>query len=351
MPDSQEHTIVTPEGVRDGDPLALSGLTARRGRAVLAYADRVAAPGRSADAAAAAFAWFRRAVVEATDPYAVDPERTLLRGARYTAAAHAPRVLPLRARLRGGAAPCELVPELLAARAERELSDADISRLTRHLGRCAPCRAAEERFRLGERAYRDAPDVPPPAPAAEAIMAALLAAAPRPAAETPAPPAPSPEPPPAPEPIPQDPPPPDDVPEEPLPHPIPPVTPPAVDVAAIDREPFVPEPAPGEVRAARIEQVETIAATAPAWAHAEPGHLDAAPATLLAEPASAAYHTTDVRQPTYEFDALPAEAFDLAPQPAARRSAWAMLAVGALVLVVLAALIVVGIAVADVMQS
>src|SRR3954464_6621424 len=200
MQDSTEEqpTIVTPEGVRDGDPAALSGLTTRRGSAVLAYAERVAAPGAATDSAAEAFAWCRRAVVEAADPYAVDPERTLLRGARYTAASHAPRSLPLRARLRSGAAPCELVPELLAARAERELGEADLARLTRHLERCESCRAAEDRFRVGERAYRDAPADPPPPFAARAIMPAPLPGAPtaRAAADPalPAPPAPAPEP-------------------------------------------------------------------------------------------------------------------------------------------------------------
>ncbi|HWV84088.1 MAG TPA: hypothetical protein VNZ62_01475 [Capillimicrobium sp.] len=170
-------SIVTPEGVRDGDPAALSGLTMRRGAAVLAYAEQVTAPGRAVEAAADAFARFRRAVVEAADPRHVDPERTLLRTTRYAAAVRAPRDVALRARLRGGdgPSPCELVPELLAARAERDLGDADQQRLARHLARCAPCRGAEARFRAGERAYRDAPaDVPTPF-ASRAIMAALLA--------------------------------------------------------------------------------------------------------------------------------------------------------------------------------
>ncbi|MBX5440091.1 MAG: zf-HC2 domain-containing protein [Solirubrobacteraceae bacterium] len=170
-------SIVTPEGVRDGDPAVLSGLTVRRGAAVLAYAERVAAPGRAVEAAADAFARFRRAVVEADDPHRVDPERTLLRTTRYAAAVRAPREVALRARLRrgDGPSPCELVPELLAARAEGDLGDADLQRLARHLARCAPCRGAEQRFRAGERAYRDAPDEVPAPFASRAIMAALLA--------------------------------------------------------------------------------------------------------------------------------------------------------------------------------
>jgi hypothetical protein len=199
MPDAQP-SLVTPEGVRDGDPAALSGLTTRRGAAVLAYTEQVARPGRSVDAAAEAFAQFRHAVVAAADPYDVDPERTLLRTTRFAAAAVAPTTVPLRSRLRGttGPSPCERIPELLAARAENELSIADQDRLSRHLLRCAGCSATEARFRAGERAYRAAPDVPPVAFAARAIMEALLHAAPGTttpeAAETAEPPAPTPEP-------------------------------------------------------------------------------------------------------------------------------------------------------------
>jgi hypothetical protein len=186
MPDAQP-SLVTPEGVRDGDPAALSGLTTRRGAAVLAYTEQVARPGRSVDAAAEAFARFRHAVVAATDPYDVDPERTLLRTTRFAAAAVAPTTVPLRSRLRGttSPSPCERIPELLAARAENELSIADQDRLSRHLLRCAGCSATEARFRAGERAYRAAPDVPPVAFAARAIMEALLHAAPSPGATTP----------------------------------------------------------------------------------------------------------------------------------------------------------------------
>jgi hypothetical protein len=56
------------------------------------------------------------------------------------------------------------------------------------------------------------------------------------------------------------------------------------------------------------------------------------------------------RQETYEFDALPEDAFDLeepAPEPRRRRSPWAILAIVVLVLLVIAALAVVGVAVSD----
>jgi hypothetical protein len=393
MPDSHEQqTLVTPEGVRDGDPAALSGLTTRRGSAVLAYAQRVASPERSVDAAAAALAWFRRAVVEAADPYAVDPERTLLRGARYAAAARAPRQLPLRARLRGGSAACQLVPELLAARAERELGPADRQRLGHHLDRCAGCRLAEERFRAGERAYRDAATAPPPPDVARAMMVALLAAAPnartvgdtaRPAAAQSATPEPA--------------------------HAHPAGAPPADSAPAADPEPtgeagrFEPEPTgDGQYRAARLRPVEeqsaadrpdgdaldraddglgrtmpftpvdalddpahlggepdpfghaasavapppapTIRVTQRAWPPATHGDAAMAVAEPLGEPAA---HLVQERQPTYEFDALPADAFDVSGEPVSerRRSPLAVAAVILLVLVVAAALAVTAVAV------
>jgi hypothetical protein len=179
MTDQAELFIVTPDGVRDGDAGALRGLVDRRGAAVLAYTERVAAPGLAVDAAAQAFASFRGAVVAAGDPTALDPERTLLRGTRYAAAAVAPVDRPLRARVRGDRpAACAIVPELLVARAERDLGDADGRRLSRHLDRCGACRSVERRFRAGEHAYRDAPDAPPPPQAAVAILQALVDAAP-----------------------------------------------------------------------------------------------------------------------------------------------------------------------------
>jgi hypothetical protein len=313
-------SLVTPEGVRDGDPAALSGLTTRRGAAVLAYAEQVARPGRSVDAAAEAFAQFRRAVVAADDPYDVDPERTLLRGTRFAAAAAAPRELPLRVRLRGsGPSPsaCELVPELLAARAEEELSAADGERLGRHLMRCAPCSAAEARFRAGERAYREAPDAPPVAFAARAIMEALLHCAPTHAGvrEGAA----------------------------------------AAPAAAAEPSPAVEVEAPVEVAAEPA--VAPQAAPVALLVEEEPDEFvpepfDEEPYEYAPEP-TVTHVVAAERQETYEFDALPDEAFDLEPEPLAveelrrRRSAWTILAFVVLAIIVLAALAVVALAVLD----
>jgi hypothetical protein len=310
MPDPQP-SLVTPEGVCDGDPAALSGLTARRGAAVLAYAEQVARPGRAVDAAAAAFARFRLAVVAADDPYDVDPERTLLRGTRFASAAAAPVERPLRVRLRGSGAPsaCTLVPELLAARAEGDLSAADDERLSRHLLRCASCSAAEARFRAGERAYRQAPDAPPVPFAARAIMEALLQVAPSTVS-----------------------------------------TPPAV---AVEPSPPVTAPEPVEIAEPELEPAAAPVAvlTEPEPDHFVPEPFDDEPYEYAPEP-TVTHVAAAERQETYEFDALPEEAFDLDEPvaeavPSRRRSVWTILAFVVLVLVVLAALAVVGLAVLD----
>src|SRR5439155_1394361 len=97
---------VTAKGIRDGDRAALGALVARRGAAVLAYCDRVASPGRALEAAGEAFARFRREVVAAPEPRALDPEALLLGATRRAAAACAPRPAPVRGTLtrRRGAA-------------------------------------------------------------------------------------------------------------------------------------------------------------------------------------------------------------------------------------------------------
>src|SRR3954452_20928769 len=86
----QPTAVVTPSGVRDGDPPTLAALAERRGRAVLAYCERVCAPGDAVAAASEALARFRRSVAGTGDPVSLDPEQALLRATRYAAAAHAP---------------------------------------------------------------------------------------------------------------------------------------------------------------------------------------------------------------------------------------------------------------------
>src|SRR3954469_8960167 len=172
-------SVVTAQGVRDGDRAALAALVERRGAAALAYCEAVAEPGRGLAAAGEAFARFRREVRAAREPRALDPEALLLSSTRRSAAARAPKPEPPRGVLaRRLGTTCPLVPELLAVRADGNLTAADRMRLSRHLERCEACRAAEERFNAAERAYVDAPDEPPPPDAAGGLLPALRAAAP-----------------------------------------------------------------------------------------------------------------------------------------------------------------------------
>lgn len=169
---------VTPAGIRAGDRATSEALCARRGSAVLAYCERVAGPGSAVTAAAESFARFRGAVIATPDSEGIDPEVLLLSATRHAAARHAPRppLAGVAARLgagRRGPQTCALVPELLAARAEGALSDADRLRLSRHLQRCRTCATVQERFGAAEAAYRSPPDAAPDARASAMIVAAL----------------------------------------------------------------------------------------------------------------------------------------------------------------------------------
>ncbi len=178
----EPRTAITPAGLRAGDRATAEALCARRGAAVLAYCERVVTPGAALDAAAEGFARFRAAVIATPDSADVDPDVLLLSATRHAAAVHAPR--PALARVaeqlgagRRGPQACALVPELLAARAEELLSDADRLRLSRHLQRCRACEALQRRFSAAEAAYRNPPDASPDGPATAAIVAALTATA------------------------------------------------------------------------------------------------------------------------------------------------------------------------------
>jgi len=178
---SGSRVAVTPEGIRDADQATCEAVCARRGPAVLAYCEQACAPGMAGPAAAEAFARFRAAVIATPDSAGVDPDALLMSATRHAAAARAPRQRAISARVarslgssRRAPHACDLAPELLAARAEALLSDADRVRLSRHLQRCAFCRAAQERFGAAEAAYRNPPPGPVPPAAHDAIMRALL---------------------------------------------------------------------------------------------------------------------------------------------------------------------------------
>jgi hypothetical protein len=155
--------------VRDGDPAALEGLCERRGPAVLAYCRIVAGDAAAASAAAEAFARFRAAVVAADDLASLNPEALLVSATRHAAAHHASVV---------ASGLCAEVPVLLAGRADHSISPANVEFLEGHLEVCWTCRAPVARFVAAEKAYLDPPDDTVPPDAAQAIVAALVAAAP-----------------------------------------------------------------------------------------------------------------------------------------------------------------------------
>jgi hypothetical protein len=160
---------VTPSGVRDGDPAALAALCAARGASVLAYCRHVAGDADAGDAAAAAFASFRAAVVATDDPADLNPEAVLISATRRAAASRAPRAcLDV----------CAVVPLLLAARASRTISSADREILEQHLDGCWTCRAPVARFEAAERAYGNPPDPTMDPLIVTQIIAAMAAAAP-----------------------------------------------------------------------------------------------------------------------------------------------------------------------------
>ena len=195
---------VTALGIRDGDPAVLRALIARRGSAVLAYCERACAPAQVAQAAADAFARFRALVVAAPRPAELDPEAALLSCTRHATAERAPRGQaapsgPGLGRLLGGRSLADqvgLVPELLIARAEATLDDDGEEQLNRLLDASAAARAAEERFRTAEHAYRSAPSRAIPPEIVDQIVDSMTSVpAPGEPAEEPAPaPAPAPAP-------------------------------------------------------------------------------------------------------------------------------------------------------------
>lgn len=183
MGGAQNPGVVTPTGVRDGDPVALEALCARRGAAVLAFCEEVCEPEYAYRAAAEAFARFRAAVVVLDDLTGVDPDQLLLGATRHAAAALARSSPTGRPRLRGFGGrtrdeECNFIPEMLVARAGGTLGDSELELLETHLARCPGCRRVEEAFESAERAYRNPGDRPVPRAAARAIVAALASAAP-----------------------------------------------------------------------------------------------------------------------------------------------------------------------------
>ena len=157
----------------------------RRAAAALAYCSKICAPTAIADAVEASFARVFEAAAAggALDDEALDKSlRAAVRteaAARASSATAGVRARRLLERLadpnRGGA--CELMPALLAARAESQLSEGDRERMSAHLRRCADCRTFEVSFNEAEQAFdalagEDAPAL------GRSLLADMLDAAP-----------------------------------------------------------------------------------------------------------------------------------------------------------------------------
>ncbi|MGE4426185.1 MAG: zf-HC2 domain-containing protein, partial [Solirubrobacteraceae bacterium] len=150
---------VTPEGIRDADPVVLALLVQRRAGNVLAYVDEVTSPDLALRATGEAFAAFRIAVATADPPTAVDPETALKHAMRQAAARHAENPFRPHGRERPAERThaCELMPRLLVAWTETRLSEADEQRVVRHLRTCSDCRALNDAFARAEQRYAEGP--------------------------------------------------------------------------------------------------------------------------------------------------------------------------------------------------
>ena len=156
-----DETIDGPRVLAAEQGADLAAFYDRRAAAALAYCSRLCAPEAIADAVEAAFARVFDAAAsgEPLDDAALDDRlRSAVRGESARRASAATAGMPARRLLerladanRGGA--CGLMPALLAARADKTLSDADVERMQQHLRRCAECRTAEQRFDEAERAF------------------------------------------------------------------------------------------------------------------------------------------------------------------------------------------------------
>jgi sortase A len=156
-----DDTIDPPRVLAADQGADLAAFYDRRAAAALAYCSRLCAPEAIADAVEAAFArvFDAAAAGERLDDDALDARlRSAVRSESARRASAATAGMPARRLLerladsnRGGA--CNLMPALLAARAEGALSDADVDRMQQHLRRCAECRTAEQRFDEAERSF------------------------------------------------------------------------------------------------------------------------------------------------------------------------------------------------------
>lgn len=149
---------VTPDALRDGDPLVLAVLVERRGPSVLAYADAVAAPGAALRMAATVFAELRVALLadHASDD---DLDAATLAATRRVAARLAENPFRPDAHPRPAerTAVCDRFPRLLTTWADHRLPREDADRLRDHVVDCPDCSALNVAFDRAETAYADDP--------------------------------------------------------------------------------------------------------------------------------------------------------------------------------------------------
>lgn len=168
---------ITQEKLREGDPVALAALCARRGPAVLAYCEQVAGRERALIAACDAFAWFRVAVSGPGEVKAREAEVLLRSMTRRAATAGGVRTVARHelGALNGACADCET---RLVYYVEDGVSDEERRQIAAHMAGCEPCVEALERLHAGEDAYDRPPAASLAGPAAVAVIEELIAASP-----------------------------------------------------------------------------------------------------------------------------------------------------------------------------
>ena len=174
MPVAADITRLT---IRDGDPAALAALCERRGAAVLAYCEQVAARGQAANAAADAFARLRVAVVSPEEGPRLQADALLLHLVRRAAVTRAFDASGERDENHISET-CPAQQFELVAYVEDSLPPPDRAAIEDHLVRCVGCSTSVRRLQAGERAFQRPPRAPLPVGVAEELLAALLSVAP-----------------------------------------------------------------------------------------------------------------------------------------------------------------------------
>lgn len=172
---------ITPPKLRSGDPDALAALCDRRGAAVFAYCQQAAGPEAAAEAAAEAFAQFRRVIQPKgalADKGAAD---VLLRSAARRCAlvlageASAEREADAAGAVAEG---CGVQGAALVVYVEDALAPAERDVVAGHVRKCEFCAATLRRLEDAEAGFNVKPGTALPVAVAREILTALVHAAP-----------------------------------------------------------------------------------------------------------------------------------------------------------------------------